>query len=58
MAEQAAENIEKTLVETTKIKGRVKTPEQIKLGEAFFELDTWEDFERNIDIFHGNDCGL
>lgn len=58
MTEQKTENIEKTVVETTKLRGRIKTPEQVKLGEAFFSLDTWEDFERNIDLFHGNDCAL
>ena len=58
MTEQKTENIEKTVVETTKLRGRIKTPEQVKLSEAFFSLDTWEDFERNIDLFHGNDCAL
>ena len=58
MTEQKTENIEKTVVETTKVKGRVKTPEQVALGERFLALETWEDFERDIHQFTGQECGL
>ena len=58
MANQTSGNIEKTVVETTKVKGSQKTPEQIALGEQFYSFETWEELEQNVDLFHGNGCML
>ena len=58
MANQTSANIEKTVVETTKVKGSQKTPEQIALGEQFYSFETWEELEQNVDLFHGNGCML
>ena len=58
MSNQTSGNIEKTVVETTKVKGSQKTPEQIALGEQFHSFETWEELERNVNLFHGNSCTL
>ena len=58
MSNQTSANMEKTVVETTKIKGSQKTPEQITLGEQFHSFETWEELERNVNLFHGNSCTL